>query len=919
MLRYLIIPALLLSACSEQGFTNKVPEIEIGEPDIEISPPVINFGEARTDGQIVESFGVHNFGEVALHVTGMELNGEAFTILTPETEFILDPGASVDIAVAFTPESSSDHVGLIKVASDDPDEAEVPVDLLGLGAAPLLTISTLDLGIVDVSCEESGIVLLENIGEEPLTIDEVTYKSSQMSIFDRNVYPLVLDTDETAEVTVRFAPTAEGDAIGTLTVYSNDPRGVRSGEQTGEGVLAPLETEDYVVSAGLTEDYVVPDRGTDDFVAATLLSDDFVIPLVHSEDYVVASAIHDEFYTANEYDDQFIIPDDPPVDILFAVDQSCSMDSVTVPLGQAFNDFIYDINNATQGWNIGVATNDDGCFNYGVLDESTSGYHSLFNNAVSTGGCTAGYPSCDTEALYKIVDRALDNTSNGGCNDGFLRTGAMLHVIVVSDEKEQSGSTWSYWQDRFEDHVDPSLLKVSTIADLYYQCGDGTGPVGYTELANATGGEVLDVCNNTWSNSTSDLALASLTSLHEYALSYQADSSSIEVWVDGTQWFSDWHFDSSINSVVFDVDMDGGAVVDVEYSEANAVADYILSQDPNLGTLQVSVDGLIWTTDWHYESATNEVVFDVSLNGGSLIEFDYFDANAILTYPLSYVPDTSTLAVYVNSSPWSYGWTYDSASNSIVFATTLPGGTVIDIEYLEATAVTEYVLSAVPNTSYLTVYVNGVQWTADWHYDSTTNQIVFDVAMSGGEAIHVEYLDTSAVTDYSLTMVPDPNEIEVFIDGVQWTTGWYYNAPSNSIIFTTAPNEGAAITVDYLTSAGTAGYVLSQIPHPTSIVVYVDGYQWVNYWHYDSTLNAVVFDTEVSGGSVVTIEYLDVSVEHTFALTDTPDSASIEVTVDGVVSQDWHYDSANNTIVFDVLLAGGAVVEVDYRPETVCP
>ena len=50
------------------------------------------------------------------------------------------------------------------------------------------------------------------------------------------------------------------------------------------------------------------------------------------------------------------------------------MDSNNIPLGNAFSSFITEINNVTNDWRISVATNDDGCFNNGVIDSQMSNY-----------------------------------------------------------------------------------------------------------------------------------------------------------------------------------------------------------------------------------------------------------------------------------------------------------------------------------------------------------------------------------------------------------------------------------------------------------------------------------------------------------------------------------------------------------------
>ena len=39
----------------------------------------------------------------------------------------------------------------------------------------------------------------------------------------------------------------------------------------------------------------------------------------------------------------------------------------------------------------------------------------------------------------------------------------------------------------------------------------------------------------------------------------------LQVYVDGVQWLQDWHYDSASQSVIFDVDLDPGSVIDISY------------------------------------------------------------------------------------------------------------------------------------------------------------------------------------------------------------------------------------------------------------------------------------------------------------------------------------------------------------------
>ena len=104
------------------------------------------------------------------------------------------------------------------------------------------------------------------------------------------------------------------------------------------------------------------------------------------------------------YQQQWENPVDPPSDIIFAVDQSCSMyDDAAV--GVVF----FDIHFPTQqlystDWQIMVANRDSGCNTSGILTPNVSGYQSSFQSAVQSGG--GSY----TESLLTPTRNAVENT-----------------------------------------------------------------------------------------------------------------------------------------------------------------------------------------------------------------------------------------------------------------------------------------------------------------------------------------------------------------------------------------------------------------------------------------------------------------------------------------------------------------------------
>jgi hypothetical protein len=261
-----------------------------------------------------------------------------------------------------------------------------------------------------------------------------------------------------------------------------------------------------------------------------------------------------------EVEDTFIAPIDAPVDILFALDRSCSMRAEHELLASAFTTFITTIRAVTEGWQIGIVSQDDGCFNLGVLTEATPDLSAAFSDAV-----TFGEVGALSERLLWLTDEALQETPAGACNSGFLRPDAQLHVIAVSDEAEQSGTAPEAWVSSYQGYLShPNLLKVSGIVDLHTTCGRGTGPTGYAEAAEATDGLLLDVCDKAWGSRVDELALASLAALRRYTLSDIPYLLSLSVTIDGTPT-SAYSYKADSNEVVFEVPPTGGSEVGITY------------------------------------------------------------------------------------------------------------------------------------------------------------------------------------------------------------------------------------------------------------------------------------------------------------------------------------------------------------------
>ncbi len=489
----LLASLFALAACSDHGIHELNDGAGANGPRIQVDPEVVDFG-MWSEGEVAfEFFTVTNVGQGDLHVEGIELGAysDGFTILSEELEFFLPAGASKDVEVSFTPYGVEMQTKAL-ISSNDVEVEIATVDLLGQGEVPELKIDPdpYDYGKTYVGCAREGIINMSNIGTGPLTVQYIdAYNDGQFLLDVPITLPYDLQPGEGFDVYMGFDPDADITYSGELSVTSTEPMGTRIATQSGEGK-----------------------------------------------------------YTA-VYKDEFTVPTNPPADIVFLVDQSCSMDDDINMLKQNFSYFISNLNSYTTNWQVMVVNADNGCNSSGILTKNTPDYQGKFSSAVTSPG---GY---HTESLLTPAAEAAYKSGNSGCNSGFMRSGALLHIIPVSDEPEQSawtsGKNWSTLVQEITDAKgSASLVKISAIVGDYPNgCGSADPGTGYYEAVNYTGGEFLSICSSNWNSYMPLLAEASVQ-MDTFELTATPVESTIEVRVNGNVVDSSaWEYDAGGNTV----------------------------------------------------------------------------------------------------------------------------------------------------------------------------------------------------------------------------------------------------------------------------------------------------------------------------------------------------------------------------------
>jgi hypothetical protein len=307
---------------------------------------------------------------------------------------------------------------------------------------------------------------------------------------------------------------------------------------------------------------------------------------------------------------------DPTVDVLFVIDDSGSMTAVQDQVGNNFPQFFTASNVSAANYHIAVTTTltvGTGCVDIGgnanCADHEMSGHYTACSNDRFLTPTTSN-PESQFDCNVRVSNnrnpsRPNSDSGEGGLrgaynflsapkindpiiNGGFLRDEAKLHVILVSDEPDQSRGPTDLYIDFFRNlkgFRNEGLVAVSAIAKRDNEsCGGDDGNVGserYEDVVNALNGRFQSICDDDWSNTMRNLGLDSLGLQVEFFLTRAATESTIQVCVrDGSTTATcqpsartsstsanGWFYDAGTNSVVFNAGSvpSRGSRVEVRY------------------------------------------------------------------------------------------------------------------------------------------------------------------------------------------------------------------------------------------------------------------------------------------------------------------------------------------------------------------
>jgi hypothetical protein len=240
-------------------------------------------------------------------------------------------------------------------------------------------------------------------------------------------------------------------------------------------------------------------------------------------------------------------------DIIFYADTSHSMERELITLGDSVRNFVDRLDATQNAWQIIAVTGPDGCGHGGILNPQTENFQDLFAEGITT---EPAEDNVDEWGLFNVFKAALETTP-GGCNEGFLRQDASLHVIFLTDEDDNSPGfeREGYWQDYVNPVLylkdDPQLVRFSAIAGPVPNGCEGADPgYGYSDAVTATQGEFISICSS-WDSQVELLADASIQQAF-FPLQHKAASEELfDVEVNEETRETGWFYDADRQGIEF--------------------------------------------------------------------------------------------------------------------------------------------------------------------------------------------------------------------------------------------------------------------------------------------------------------------------------------------------------------------------------
>ncbi len=205
-----LLPAV--AGCQENVLKHVDSAAPDPDPQLEVSPEVIDFGQGQPGEVRTDVFTLTSFGETAVHLADVAVQGgSAFSVVSPGA-VTLEPGDAVDVVVSWTPLSYDDEAQ-VRVDSDALTP-QLQVDLYGEGLYPGIAIDPGSMSFTsDYGESDEQDLTVSSVGTTDLVISQSLLTGASFDIdFGASGGVFTLPPGESITFPVTYTPPSEGDA-----------------------------------------------------------------------------------------------------------------------------------------------------------------------------------------------------------------------------------------------------------------------------------------------------------------------------------------------------------------------------------------------------------------------------------------------------------------------------------------------------------------------------------------------------------------------------------------------------------------------------------------------------------------------------------------------------------------------------------
>ena len=222
------------------------------EPQIRLTPASIDFGPVPLGSTSTRTLTVVNVGTADLVVTGVSLGAAAGFSVDFDGPVALAAGEALAMDVAFAPAVRDVPLSdLLAVASNDPDEPTVVVELSGTGTRSTLTAVPGDIAFGEVPIPPGfahTTLILRNTGSASLALLSAAVDNSRFQIHD--FVAQVLGPGQSVSLRLSFAPVLPRPETATLRLVSDSEPDTLALRISGTGTAPDVRVSETFLDFG---------------------------------------------------------------------------------------------------------------------------------------------------------------------------------------------------------------------------------------------------------------------------------------------------------------------------------------------------------------------------------------------------------------------------------------------------------------------------------------------------------------------------------------------------------------------------------------------------------------------------------------------------------------------------------------------